>query len=88
MTRSRSRKDRKDEPEPMTTSELDDVISDILARSDAIVHVLDDLNRIQANEGCREVALAITKLEEADMWLERKVELLEEEIEDNGNGKD
>ena len=73
----------------MTANEIEDMVDNLATRSAAISHVLDDLDRIQGDEKrrCREVALAITKLEEAQMWLEHRGTALDEEIEDDdGNG--
>lgn len=77
--RRRHRENKRGKTDDVTTEDL----ANITEANDAITDVLNDLDLIQEAKWtrCREVSLAIAKLEEAQMWLERREDDLYDEVE-------
>lgn len=59
------------EPNPENPTQLD-LISDGVTNEDLITVLIDRMNYLQGKFPCRENALAITKLDEALLWLEKR----------------
>jgi len=59
------------EPNPENPTQLD-LVSDGVTNEDLITVLIWRLNYLQSKFGCREKAMAITKLDEALLWLEKR----------------